>query len=299
MMKTHIHTNSKRSLIKVLILPAAMVLIGALSAGVLSQAKAQASIGNSTYIQAQSFDTCFQPSAAGLEDWWSGTPWYAYGFYLGGAGGSYVGCVNPGIGTIDDAVNDGFGLMPVWYGYEMPTSCGQVYFPDQISLNTSTAYNQGVAQANSASAQAQSDGFAVYDIIYSDLESGWDTGSSSCVAAAQSFVNGWDYQTAINTPYAPGLYGSTCGSDLDAYATLSNVPVAVWGADQNDNPETTNLECLSNGYWIYNQRIHQFAEENLTYNGYNFTVDENCVDALVDTNWPDSSLTGDNCQFIS
>jgi hypothetical protein len=275
-----------------------MVLAGTLTEGVVSPTKAQASIGTSTYIKAMAFDTCFHPSAAGLEDWYSGTPWYAYGFYLGGADGTYVGCTNPGVGTIDDAVNDGYGLMPVWYGYQMPTSCGQGYFPVQISLNTSTAYDEGVQAANNAASQAESDGFAVYDIIYYDLESGWDTGSSSCVAAAQSFVNGWDYQTTINTPYVPALYGSSCGSDLNAFAHLANVPEAVWAADQNDNPEIYNLECLSNGYWIYNQRIHQFANEDLTYNGYNMPVDENCVDAIVDSNWPTSTLTADNCEFI-
>jgi hypothetical protein len=298
-MKNHI--KSRRSLIRVISLCAAMVLAGTLTEGVASPTKAQASIYTSRYIQAMGFDTCFHPSAGGLEDWWSGTPWYAYGFYLGGADGSYVGCTSPGSGIIDDAVNDGFGVMPVWYGYQMPTSCGQAYFPVQISTDTSTAYDEGVQAANNASSQAESDGFALYDIIYYDLESGWDTGSSTCVAAAQSFVNGWDYQIIVNTPYVPGLYGSSCGSDLSAFAGLANVPADIWAADQNDNPEIYNLECLPNGYWDQNQRIHQFANELLSYNGYNMDgnpVDENCLDALVDSNWPTSTLTADNCEFI-
>jgi hypothetical protein len=278
----------------------ALVVAATLFQGVGTHAKAEAQIAirEETYEQAQSFDTCAQPSEGGLSDWWSGTPWYAYGFYLGGSDGSYVGCTSPGVSNIDYAISLGYAIIPVWYGFQMPTSCGQSYFPSQISLDTSTAYAQGVNAASLAAALAENDyDMELPDIIYYDLESGWDTGSSSCVAAADSFVNGWDYQLSVNTPYVPGLYGSSCGSDLTSFAHISNVPSDIWAADPNDNPEIYNLECLANNLWIYNQRIHQFASTvYLSYGGYGMYVDEDCTDAEVDTN--QGAAEPDNCSYI-
>jgi hypothetical protein len=274
-----------------------ILLSGALAAATAQPALAEG-IGNGTYSSTQGFDTCYHPSAGGFQDWWSDTPNYEYGTYLGGSGGNYVGCTNIGTGLLDDAVNDGYGIIPAWYGEQMPTSCGQVYYPDQISTNTTTAYDEGADEARSAAAEAEAQGYDTYDIIYYDLEGGWDTGSSTCVKAAVSFISGWDYTLEWGTPYVGGLYGSTCSSDLSAFASASTVPADVWGADQNNNPEIYNLQCLSNNSWKYNQRIHQFTNPvNLDYNGYSMPVDEDCADALIDGNG--GSLSANNCEYVS
>ena len=95
------------------------------------------------------------------------------------------------------------------------------------------------------------------------------------------------------------MYGSTCSSDLTAFVGSSPVPADVWAADQNNDPDIYNLQCLSNGYWVNNQRIHQFTNpETYGYNGYSMTVDEDCVDAFIDTNT--GGVGGEsNCEFVS
>jgi hypothetical protein len=291
----------RRRALKATCLCAAVVLVTGLSQVAASdtEAHAQGPYAFQTFVQAEGFDTCANPDPTALEDWWSGTPWWVYGFYLGGANGSYTGCVTSA-SYAQYAISIGYAVMPIWYGYQMPTSCGNAYFPVQISLNTSTAFSEGVVAANNAAAAAEADGFSAYNVIYYDLEGdGWDTGSATCVDAAEAFVDGWDYQLDVNTPFAGALYGSTCSSDLNAYAGIQYVPTNVWASDTNGNPEIFNLLCLSNGYWVDNQRIHQYsAEDYLSYNGYPMYVDEDCVDGTVDLYGDvtdNETITVDNC----
>jgi hypothetical protein len=286
-------------LIRLLCICSALVLLTAISQGTRSPARADTPIGAQDYYAAQSFDTCFQPSEGGLDDWFVDTPWYVYGFYLGGSAGGYVGCTPPSTSTLDYAINIGYAVAPIWYGYQMPTSCGQSYYPDQISLNTSTAYGQGENAASVAAAVAEGQDFSTFDIIYFDLES-WPDHSTSCIDAADSFVDGWDYWITVNTPYIPGLYGSSCGSNLSAYWDSLTWNVAdIWAADPNDNSGYYNLACMSNSIWNDYQRIHQFTNPiTLTYGGYTMPIDEDCVNTLVDSN-SGGTINAQNCKYIS
>ena len=259
---------------------------------------AKAGISFQTYNRDQGWDTCAHPSAAAFSAWWSNSPNFVYGTYLGGDNGTYVGCTNIGTGLLDDAVNDDWGVIPAWYGPQMPESCGQGYFPDTIDVNPSLAYTQGEAQANEASAAAKADGYDTFDVIYYDLES-WGDDSSTCLDSAEAYINGWDHQMDANTPYIGGMYGSTCGSFLDDFSGIANAPFDVWAADPDtSNPWIFNLVCLSNSDWTSNQRIHQFSEPvNLSYGGYPITVDEDCADAEVDTNYV--AVDANNCAYAS
>jgi hypothetical protein len=259
-------------------------------------ASAVTKIGNQSYHQLEGFDACFHPSAAGLKDWLSHTPWYVYGTYLGGSGGAYVGCTPISLSTLDSAIKDGWAVVPFWYGRQMPESCGQRYYPDTISLNTTTAYNQGVQQANYAAAAAEAEGYGGLDPIYYDLES-YGVSSGGCPQAASAFIKGWDHQLDDNTPYYAAMYGSTCGSFLSNFASITPRPAYVAAADPNNNPEIYNLLCLPNNDWNDYNRIHQFADSlTLTYNGYPMPVDEDCVNSTVDTN--SSAGASDNCKYI-
>jgi Domain of unknown function (DUF1906) len=266
----------------------------------LSSAPAGAAtkIGNRSYHRLMGFDSCFHPSAAGLEDWLKHTPWYVYGTYLGGSGGAYVGCTPVSKSTLDSAIGRGWAVVPFWYGRQMPEACGQAFFPDTISLNTSTAYSQGVQQANDAKRAAEAEGYGGLDAIWYDLES-YGVSGGGCIQAAEAFMRGWDHQMDDNTPYLPAMYGSTCGSFLSDFASLNPRPAIAAAADPNDNAGIYNLVCLPNKDWDDYNRIHQFTGpiENLTYNGYTIpAIDEDCVNSTVDANSPAGA--SDKCKYI-
>lgn len=273
------------------------VIILLLTNGIPLSSVQATTIGNQSYRYAQGFDTCYHPSETGLQDWWSGTPWYAYGTYLGGVGGSYVGCTPISLSTLDYAVGLGWGLIPFWYGLQMPQSCGQSYFPGTISLNTTTAYNQGVSSADTARNYAESSGYGFGDIIYFDLE-GYGVTGGGCRAAAAAFINGWDHELFYNSPYYGAVYGSSCSSFLSDFWTIANVPADVAAADPNNIPEIYRLACLPDSEWNDYDRIHQFTNPiSLTYNGYNMPVDEDCINAQIDSN--SSTIENPNdCQYI-
>ncbi|HKT22018.1 MAG TPA: glycoside hydrolase domain-containing protein [Nitrososphaerales archaeon] len=238
------------------------------------------------YVMAEGFDTCQFVNSTILQAWWTGTPWYVYGTYLGGDNGAAPGrgCVAMSSSTITFAISEGWALEPFWYGPQMPASCTGLSFPYLISLDTSTAYDEGVAQAQAANSAAASFGYGTFDVIYYDMEA---TGSSSsCLDAAHAFVNGWDWELSAYTPYWGGLYGSTCSSQLSSFATIPNVPYAIAPRDVNHDPTGVyGLSCLPDRRWANEQRIHQLsAYDPLTYGGYPLTVDEDCTDGPVDTN---------------
>jgi hypothetical protein len=262
--------------------------------------RASATIGNLTYQFAEGFDTCTHMTPSQLSDWWAGTPWWHVGLYLGGSNGATVGCSTLGSSTFNYAVNLGFGVIPYWYGPQMPTSCGgSGGLPSYISLNTTTAYNQGVAEATSAGNTATSYGLGYDGIVYFDLEG--FVNNSGCLAAEQAFVNGWDYQMSIGTLFWPGLYGSSCSSHLTSLggASISHIPYAISVADYNRQYNTVyGLLCLPDSQWNNDHRNHQFVqEEYLHFNSTYMYVDEDCADTLVDTNRAQATLPND-CRLI-
>lgn len=262
--------------------------------------RAAATIGNLTYQYAEGFDTCAQMTASGLADWWNNTPWWHIGLYLGGSDGAAVGCSTLGSANFNYAVNIGFGVIPYWYGPQMPTSCGGSYnLPSYVSLNTTTAYNQGVAEATSAGKTANSYGLGYDGIVYLDLEG--FVNNSGCLAAAQAFVNGWDYQMSVGTLYWPGLYGSSCSSYLTDMggASIPHIPYAISDSDPGRQYTTVyGLQCLPDSQWTNDHRNHQSAiGRYLSYNGYAMSVDEDCADTLVDTNRSQATLPHD-CRLI-
>jgi len=81
------------------------------------------------------------------------------------------------------------------------------------------------------------------------------------VAAAESFVQGWDNYLDSVTQFVPGLYGSSCASYL-SNMTNAPVPAAIAPADPGvDYTGVYGLQCLSDGLWNQNRRIHQDTGE--------------------------------------
>lgn len=141
-----------------------------------------------SYQYHQGFDTCEALSDGDLSAWWSSTPNWTVGLYLGGADGAAVGCTAHGSGPWNYAIGLGYGVEAFWYGAEMPTSCGgEGGLPDYISLNDNSATAEGEAQASAAASAAASYGLPTSAPIYADLEG--FVNNSGCLAAAQRIVS--------------------------------------------------------------------------------------------------------------
>ncbi len=71
------------------------------------------------------------------------------------------------------------------------------------------------------------------------------------------FLDGWDYQLALGG-WVSGIYGSSCGSAMGDWSGLSNPPTDIFAAQWNGVNSVWNLSCISNTWWTYDQRHHQF-----------------------------------------
>ena len=254
---------------------------GALVASqIVADAPAAVAAGAPTpYVYHQGFDTCESLTTGDLLAWWQSTPNWTVGLYLGGEDGAAVGCTGLGSGVWNYALNLGYGVEGFWYGAQMPTSCGGATGrPAYISLNDSTATTEGENEAKAAASAAASYGLPASAPIYADLEG--FANNSGCLAAAQSFVNGWSYEMNNLTAYAGDLYGSSCSSYLGNMTAHSNVPRAIAPDDSGvDVTGVYGLQCLADNLWDHNQRVHQ-TENQLyhVFNGVGLYVDEDCAD---------------------
>lgn len=242
---------------------------------------------DSLYKNTNGFDTCVAKTQAMLTAWWVGTPWYDIGLYLGGSVGQALGCYD-GSAAVDRALNTGYGATLYWYGPQLGSGCQMRSFAAYISLNTTTAYNQGVAQATAANSAAVAAGLPANTRIFYDMEAYY--ANAGCRSAAKSFINGWDHQLEFNTAFWGAAYGSSCASYVSDWATIANVPSAISPSDTNPNIPSGGLDngsaygypCLGDSSWVYDQRVGQFSyDTNGSYNGVSFPIDENCAEAWL------------------
>jgi Domain of unknown function (DUF1906) len=256
---------------------------------------ANASYNNSLYSNDNGFDTCLAKSQTMLTGWWTGTPWYEIGMYLGGSVGHDKGC-DDGTAAVDRALNTGYAVTLYWYGPQNGSGCQLSTFTHYFSSNTTTAYNQGVAEADLAKAAATAAGLPTLTRIFYDME-GYATSGTNCRTAAKSFINGWDHELAVNSPFWGAAYGSSCASYPTDWAGISDVPVAISpsGVDARnpnggiDNGSAYGYLCLSDSLWVHDQRVGQFSTDTsdsngnpLVYNGVHLSsIDENCADSYL------------------
>ncbi|HEY1776475.1 MAG TPA: DUF1906 domain-containing protein [Solirubrobacteraceae bacterium] len=225
------------------------------------------------------FDSCGLPSTSQMSTWWSASPYYWIGVYIGGSDQS---CGNPGSSWVSTVTTAGWGVEPIWVGPQNPCWGGS---GATFSTNTSTAYSQGETQASDAIGALATAGFAPLagnwnDSVVYDMEAYSQT--STCIAAAQAFISGWSAQLGIPPVQAVGVYGSTCGSDLNAFASSSPVPYFIWGADWDGNSNVSVMTCVTPGWWGGPQRLKQYSGNvNQTYGGVTLYIDADGADAPV------------------
>lgn len=230
----------------------------------------------------QGFDTCEIPSLAKMQAWWDGSPYGAANLYIGGVSRA---CANAALtsSTLTQMNAQGWKFIPTWVGLQ--ASCS--VYPNRMSSNAATAYDQGVAEADSAIAAAQALGLTNADgsgtIIYFDLEH-YSESNTACRNAANAFINGWTFQMRARGNLA-GVYGSPCNA-ID-WAGIANVPDAVWLAHWVEDAYTPTASvygtvCLGDSYWNNHRRLRQYAGgHNETWGGQTINIDSDVLDGTV------------------
>ena len=251
---------------------------------------------NNSYdvLTGQGVDICDIPTTSQLYAWWANSPYGAVNLYIGGA---LRGCRNSLLNSslVTQMFQQGWKFIPTWVGPQAPCTSFRV----RVNLDPTTAFNQGIAEADAATTAASNLGLTNLDgsntIIYYDLEA-YNTSNSSCRNAMKSFMDGWDQELAAKGNKS-GVYGSSCASGLTDFMTISHVPDAIWLAwwnysTYNSNASVFGVSCVSNSYWPNHQRIHQYAgSHNETWGGITINVDNNVLDGPMAVPYQGASNT--------
>jgi hypothetical protein len=278
----------RRFLPRKLLAAKAAVLAGLISvAPLLPAPPAQASYGNSVHM---GWDAC-GASISKAQAFWTNTPYWNMGLYLGGS--SYgTGCKRWSSSEVGQLRSMGYKFLPLWVGPQAPCNG----WSSSFSYNTSTAYSQGANEAISVYNAIVALGWDTLNapMIY-DLEA-FNTGDSSCMNAAKSFIDGWVHQLHASPAQKAGVYGSSCGSGLDAYSTIANVPDFIHGANWSGNKSTSTLACITSTHWTQRQRHKQYqGGHNETWNGVTMNVDSDCSNGPVYPG-PDALTSPQGCE---
>lgn len=225
----------------------------------------------------QGIDSCAIPTDSQLTALWSGTPFYQWGYYLGGATAAAAGCAPWSAAKLSTARTIGWAFTPIWDDLQAPSGCGG-NFSQRMSINTTTAHNQGVTSAQNAEAAMLAAGFSGTDQVWLDIEA-YSYLTSGCKAAVNAYVDGWSQQLSLDS----GVYGSSVGSQVDSWATIAHPPFMVWMAAWDlpaANPNTVwGIVGVSDTHWKRDYRMHQYRVGR-TYSG--IIVDVDCAVAWID-----------------
>ncbi|HET9622897.1 MAG TPA: glycoside hydrolase domain-containing protein [Kofleriaceae bacterium] len=226
---------------------------------------------NSVFLSTgKGFDQCSAGTISQMQAWFTNTPWAWANVYIGGVN---RGCAQPTVTStwVNSVFAQGWHLVPTWVGPQAPgsscTSCSK------MSTNTTTARQQGVAEANAASDKLAALGFPAPSIVYYDMER-YDPTTS---AAVKAFVDGWDAQMRARG-HQPGVYGAGINAHND-WVPITNRPQAVWIANFNGVDGVFGLTGLPDTEFSNHQRLHQFlGPHNETWGGVTFNIDTSRAD---------------------
>lgn len=222
------------------------------------------------------FDTCAAPSTSTMSAWSATSPYSWIGIYIGGVNRS---CSQPNLtpSWVNTVADYGWAFVPIWVGPQDP--CWALT-GTKFSSNASTAYTQGNNEAFSAYSELSSLGMqpniAGNDEVTYDME-GY-TGTAACIAAEQSFVEGWNSVLQVSPNQVEGVYGSTESSYL---SSLTGSPASnfIWGADADNNPNTSVMLGVPAGDWSNHQRLKQYTVGHYeTYGGVRLSIDSDNAD---------------------
>ncbi len=237
-------------------------------------------------VTGQGFDACGAPSVSQFQNWWLNSPYMAYNLYIGGS--ALAACTPLTASFVSQLASQGWKFFPTWVGPQAPCAG----FSSSISYDTTTAYNQGVTEANSALDAAYNlgltDATKTGTVIYYDLE-GYNTTNSTCRAAVNSFIRGWSYQLKARSNVA-GAYGAACGSAVSDWANTDpdHIPNVLWLAwwrvpyQYRSDATVWGAPCLDDTLWVNHQRLRQYAGgHDETWGGVTRNIDSDVLDGVV------------------
>jgi hypothetical protein len=254
-------------------LVAAMLLALGTGVGAVATAAPATAAPQSEELVGEGLDSCAAPSLSQMTAFWKNTPNSMWGVYVGGVDRS---CAQPNLTAswVTSVTKQGWHLLPLWVGPQNPCASGF----DHFSTNTTTAYDQGKAQATSAGKALTALGMAADSPVVYDLEAP-SSSTTACIAATKSFVRGWVSELHVTPARPAGVYSSTCSGFVDQFAGLSPAPDFIDGADWDENPSTSTMSCVSASHWTHQQRHKQYqGGHNETWNGVTLNVDSDCAD---------------------
>lgn len=207
-------------------------------------------------------DLCATPSTSTMATWWSHSPYYDAGVYIGGVN---TNCVIPGSTTAQRAnwvtgvTGYGWGLMPLWVGLQPPCTSGFSTF-SSLSGNAAT---EAIVEADNAASVAASLGLG-NSVIYYDLEYYDPTAlSGQCGAATDAFVGAWVNELHLDG-YVAGVYGSSLDAG-DWFLLATPRPDVVWISRYdrrltiwNLSHDENSIDDILDSEWTNNQRGHQY-----------------------------------------
>jgi hypothetical protein len=117
---------------------------------------------------------------------------------------------------------------------------------------------------------------------------GYTSQNPDCRDPAKSFIAGWTAQLH-NTGNLSGVYGSSCAANISDFATISDIPDAIWPAGggfsstQYDQYATVwGNRCVPDTLWNNHQRIYQYTSGHQeTWGGVSLNIDSNVIDGIV------------------
>lgn len=227
----------------------------------------------------EGFDIASLPTTTDMSDWFITTPYYAIGVYLGGENSDGTA---PGISWLSSVMGEDWAVWLLWVGPQSQCA-GSEY--THFSNSLGSAQSAGEAQADAAVAAASVRNFGDEYIVY-DMEAlnTNDPNYAACVSAAQSFINGWEYEMHTVHGQHGAAYGSSCEPPMTDYTAHSNIPEAIFPGDWYHSMYATSpISCVPNNYWDQNQRVHQWSQNSALRflpgdSGPAAIIDEDCLD---------------------
>lgn len=270
------------------------IVLGTIVVAALSPARGAsplvrlASYPGAQAVQDEGFDTCTNYTSS-MNAIWSNSPENArnFGAYLGGETAGAAGCFVPPASWYAAQFQTGWQISLIYDGVQDPCSGNTNTFP----LNNASAdYTEGQNAGYNAEDAATALGFTSPSIFLWYYLEPYNTTSSACVSAAQSFMQGYTSTMGVPTLYMAGFYGAASGSDPLAMLSVSSHPAYYWLAYYDGNPNVYDMGgYISTTIWVNNQRMKQWfgnpPDGLTTLGGVNYNLDRDCSQTYVQTQY--------------
>ncbi len=230
------------------------------------------------------FDSTTYLTASQMATWWTSSPYYDIGVYLGGENTKYsLSSEFPSSSDpetpaqwVSAVISRGWGITPIWVGPQALCVYQSGLYTWSSTLTPQQLESLGSTEAASAESAAQQ--LALNNVvIYYDMEN-WDTADAACNQQVAYFINGW-VTKLDGDKWKSGLYANSCPAAATwNLQSLTPEPDDIW-VDRWDEQATIwgldhDLSCgagLTDPTWAEGFRMHQYLNSGPVSSGGNGT----------------------------